>query len=335
MMRISAAQKRCGTVHLSYRKGKGMNITILGAAGFIGTNLTLELAKDPSVQLTLIDRDMAFFETLRSFDLPNVSFRLSSFSPEEDLAPLLTGAEVVYHLVSTTVPTTSNLQISEELTANVVMTSRLLEACVSCGVRKVVFISSGGTVYGKETGCPLHEDTPTYPISSYGIQKVTIEKLLYLYHYLHGLDYRVVRLANPYGPYQRPNGILGAVTTFTYKALRHEPIQVYGDGSVIRDFIYIDDAVRGILQIANGSSPHRTFNLGSGCGTSIREVLETIEKTLSLPLDISYQAGRKADVPQNYLDISRYEEAYGKLEPLSLPEGILRTAEFMKSRKMV
>ena len=312
-----------------------MNITILGAAGFIGTNLTLALAKDPSRKLTLVDREDAYFDTLRSFSLPDITYKLSDLSPKEDFVSLLSGADVVYHLVSTTVPTTSNRQISDELTANVVMTASLLEACVACGVRKVVFISSGGTVYGKETDCPLPEDTPTYPISSYGIQKVTIEKLLYLYRYLYGLDYRTIRLANPYGPFQRPNGILGAVTTFTYKALRREPIQVYGDGSVIRDFIYIDDAVRGILSIGQGESPFRTFNLGSGTGTSIREVLETIEKTLDIPLDITWLPGRKADVPQNYLDISRYEEAYGKLSPLSLPEGILRTAAFMKERKMV
>src|SRR5699024_12605289 len=93
--------------------------------------------------------------------------------------------------------------------------------------------------------------------------------------YLYGLDYRIIRLANPYGPYQRPNGILGAVTTFTFKALRGEKVVVYGDGSVIRDFIYIDDAIKGILNIVDGVNKHHTFNLGSGQGTSIKEVLDT------------------------------------------------------------
>lgn len=106
-----------------------------------------------------------------------------------------------------------------------------------------------GQVYGKEVDCPLKEKTATNPISSYGVQKVTIEKLLYLYRYMYGLDYRIIRLANPYGPYQRPNGVLGAVTTFTYKALKGDKIVVYGDGSVVRDFIYIDDAIRAIMKI--------------------------------------------------------------------------------------
>lgn len=105
---------------------------------------------------------------------------------------------------------------------------------------------------------------------------------------MYGLDYRIIRLANPYGPYQRPNGVLGAVTTFTYKALKGEQIQVYGDGSVIRDFIYIDDAVRAILNIVNGDNKHRTFNLGCGYGTSIKDVLKSIEHALNLSCNMNY-----------------------------------------------
>lgn len=199
----------------------------------------------------------------------------------------------------------------------------------------MVFISSGGTVYGKAMDCPLKEETPTKPISSYGIQKLTIENLLYLYWYMYGLDYRIIRLANPYGPYQRPNGVLGAVTTFTYKALKKEKITVYGDGSVIRDFIYIDDAVKAILNIVNGEKKHRIFNLGCGYGISINEVLECIGKVLNIKIDVEHTSTRKVDVPINYLDISRYEKAYGKLNPINLEEGIEKTANFMIQQGMI
>ncbi|MBQ7220175.1 MAG: NAD-dependent epimerase/dehydratase family protein [Synergistaceae bacterium] len=210
-----------------------------------------------------------------------------------------------------------------------------MEACVRQKASKVVFISSGGTVYGKESICPVNEDTPARPITSYGIQKITIERLLYLYHYVYGLDYRIIRLANPYGPYQRPNGRLGAATTFIHKALNGEKIHVFGDGSVVRDFIYIDDAVRGIVNIANGESAHRTFNLGSGHGTSIKQLIDTIQDTLNVKLDAEYEPARKIDVPVNYLDISRYEAAFGALNPISLKEGIKRTADFMKSSRVM
>lgn len=307
-----------------------MKILLLGAAGFIGTNLTIELAKKTEDEITLVDRSKAFFKPIVSMDLKNVHILEADLTVDMDFDSILKDQEVVYHLVSTTVPTTSNQHISQELVSNVIFSANLFEACIRCGVKKVVFVSSGGTVYGKEVDCPLKEKTATNPISSYGVQKITIEKLLYLYRYMYGLDYRIIRLANPYGPYQRPNGVLGAVTTFTYKALKGDEITVYGDGSVVRDFIYIDDAIRAIMKIVNGENKHRTFNLGCGYGTSIKQVLETIEKALGIKMNVSYLEGRKVDVPVNYLDISRYEKYYGALNPISLEDGIRKTADFMK-----
>ena len=304
-----------------------MKILLLGAAGFIGTNLTIELAKRTEDEITLVDRSKSFFKPIVSMNLKNVRSLEADLTVDMDFDSILKGQEVVYHLVSTTVPTTSNQHISQELISNVVFSANLFEACIRCGVKKVVFISSGGTVYGKEVGCPLKEKTATNPISSYGVQKITIEKLLYLYRYMYGLDYRIIRLANPYGPYQRPNGVLGAVTTFTYKALKGDEIAV----SVVRDFIYIDDAIRAIMKIVEGENKHRIFNLGCGYGASIKQVLETIEKALGIKLTVSYLEGRKVDVPVNYLDISRYEKYYGALNPISLEEGIRKTADFMKN----
>lgn len=307
-----------------------MRIIVLGAAGFIGTNLVIELAKNPNNEITVVDRNISFFKVLMDMNLHNLRIIESDLTMDSNYEELVEGHDLLYHLVSTTVPTTSNQHIAEELKGNVVLSANLFEACVHQKVKKVVFLSSGGTVYGKESKCPLSENTPTNPITSYGIQKVTIEKLLYLYNYMYGLDYRIIRLTNPYGQYQRPNGVLGAVTTFTYKALKGEEIQVYGDGSVIRDFIYIDDAIRGIQNIVFGEDKHHVFNLGCGYGTSIKQVLETIEKSLNIKMIIRYTEARSVDVPMNYLDIKRYETAYGSLNPISLEEGIKKTAAFMK-----
>lgn len=307
-----------------------MNIVILGAAGFIGTNLILKLAENKQNIIKAVDKSKVFFAALSQKNVSNVNIVEASLDLGMNFDEILKDQDLVYHLVSTTVPTTSNKHISQELQANVIFSSALFEACVRLDVKKVIFISSGGTVYGKESDCPLKENTPTNPISAYGVQKVTIEKLLYLYNYMYGLDYRIIRLANPYGPYQRPDGVLGAVTTFTYKALKGEEINVYGDGSVIRDFIYVDDVIRAMLKIVDGENIHHTFNLGCGYGTSIKQVLEIIQSTLKLDVKIAYKEERKVDVPINFLDISRYEKYYGKLNPLSLSAGIKKTAEFMK-----
>lgn len=309
-----------------------MNILLLGAGGFIGTNLAIILSKIEGNIVKAVDRKIDYCENIKKQNMPNVELVTASLDNDMQFDEILCNQDVVYHLVSTTVPTTSNQQIPQELSANVIFTSYLLEACIRCKVKKVIFISSGGTVYGKAINCPLNEDMLTYPISSYGIQKITIEKLLFLYNYLYGLDYKVIRLSNPYGPYQRPDGILGAVTTFTYKALKNEEIVVYGDGSVVRDYIYIDDAIEGILNIANRPSDYHTFNLGSGNGICINEVLQSIKKVLNVDLKVTYKKGRKVDVPVNYLDISRYEECFGKTNFISLEEGIRKTVDFFKDR---
>ena len=303
-----------------------MNIIILGAASFIGTNLALKLSEEGH-HLTLVDQCKEYFHPVLN-SLSHCQFVESSFNEETDFAALLENQDYVFHLVSTNIPSNSGVNISEELEANIIVSSKLFDACVSQNIKRVIFISSGGTVYGKQMDCPLKEDVPTYPINSYGLQKITIEKLLFMYDYMYGLDYRVIRLANPYGPYQRPNGKLGAVTTFTYKAIKKESIELYGNGSVVRDFIYIQDAVRAILTIAEGEDYHKVFNVGSGKGTSIKELLKLIEECLGTKLIIHQHEGRKADVPVNYLDISRYQSRYGILNHHSLKEGILLTKDF-------
>ena len=307
-----------------------MNIIILGAAGFIGTSLTLQLAQNPEDHITLVDSDLSYFETISSFGFKNITIRVSSFQNDTSFTDLFDGQDIVYHLFSTTMPTTSNQHIPQEFLSNVVTTMNMLEACTHCNVKRVVFISSGGAVYGKDAICPISEDTVALPITSYGLQKINIEQTLYLYHYMYGLDYRIIRLANPYGPYQRPNGKLGAITTFIYKALHHEDIIVYGDGSVVRDFIYIDDAIKAVINVANGTNDTKLFNVGSGKGTSINQILDLIQSTLDMHLNIVYRESRKVDVPVNYLDISRYESIYGKLNLISLEDGIRRTADFLK-----
>jgi UDP-glucose 4-epimerase len=196
---------------------------LISGAGFIGTNLALHLSKTDEV--TVIDREDKFFTMLKFLNLP-IHYKAASFDFNSDFDSQVEGQDIVYHLASTVIPGNLNHDIGAEIEANVVVTGRLLDACVKQGVKKVIFISSGGAIYGKKGTCPIQEAMVTYPISSYGVQKLTIEKLLYLYRYQKGLDYRIIRLANPYGPYQRPNGKLGVVTTFVYKALSSGRLEV-------------------------------------------------------------------------------------------------------------
>ncbi len=307
-----------------------MNVVVLGAAGFIGTNLIRKLASNDNNKIKATDVRLEYLDNIKKFALHNVELLESDFGSNACFDTILENQDVVYHLVSTTIPANSNKSIYEDFNSNVLGTINLLDSCVKCGVKKVVFISSGGTVYGKDGKCPLSEDDNTNPISSYGLQKLTIEKILQVYNYEYQLDYRVVRLSNPYGPYQRPNGKLGAVTTFIYKILKGESINVFGDGSVVRDYIYIDDAIEAIFKIAASDCTYKLFNVGRGCGVSIDELLHLIQKVLNKKADVTYVKGRNTDVPVNFLDVSRYRSHFGEVCVTNLEDGIIKTAEFLK-----
>lgn len=317
-------------------------ILILGAAGFIGTNLTLRLLKKGR-SLLLFDRPGALWAApvQAALQKGQAEAVTGSFAGEQgmsgwqEMLPMLYRVDTVYHLISTTCPTNSNRDVAGEMEENLVATIRFLDACVQAGVKKVVFLSSGGTVYGREHTGICREEEEAFPITSYGVQKLAIEKMLYLYREIHGLDYRIVRLSNPYGPYQRPNGVQGVVTTFTYRALQGLPIQVYGDGSVVRDYIYIADAVDGIIKIAEGCGRHRLYNLGRGEGHSVLDVIAAITRVLGKSPETVFLPGRPVDVPVNVLDVSRYEQDFGPATRLTLEQGIGRLAEFYREQGQV
>ncbi len=203
----------------------------------------------------LCDALLAEGHSVRIFDRPNLKrFREFSadeqvewvegdFANQEDIARAVPDCDVIYHLVSTTLPKSSNDNPVYDVETNIVGTLHLLEVARKSTVRKVIFISSGGTVYGVPNSTPINEEHPTNPICSYGISKLTIEKYLNLYYTLYGLDYCVLRLANPYGERQRTTVAQGAVAVFLHRALRNETIEIWGDGSVVRDYIYVSDAI--------------------------------------------------------------------------------------------
>ena len=139
------------------------------------------------------------------------------------------------------------------------------------------------------------------------------------------------RIRETYGPYQRPNGKLGALTTFTYKALHQETLHVYGDGSVVRDYIYIDDAIDAMLKIAFGSPQYHIYNIGSGTGTSLNDLIDHLRSVLDIRIDVNYEKKRSVDLPANYLDITRYETEFGTLVHTPIDDGIRRTADFLKA----
>lgn len=308
-----------------------MRILLYGGAGFIGKNLAIKLSKKQNNEIIVVDKNNNYFDDLKKVCNSNVSYIIHDFKNKKEFNNLLHAVDIVYYLYSSSIPSMVNDKIPKELNENVVFASEFFDACVDQKVKKIVFISSGGAVYGKEAVCPIKENDETNPISSYGIEKLTIEKTLFLYNYLYGIDYRIIRLSNPYGPYQNPNGLLGVISTFIYKALKDETIFVYGNGSVIRDFIYIDDAIEGIIKISNYKGQYKLFNLGNGIGISVNEIIHLIFKVLNKETEIEYISERKAEIPENYLDMTRYKNEISNKKNITLEKGIKKTADFMRN----
>jgi UDP-glucose 4-epimerase len=301
-----------------------MNCLVLGGNGFIGSHLVDQLLAEGH-KVRVFDKNEEYYRK----PLASVDYQYGDFGNRGLLMEALANIDVVFHLISTTLPKTSNDDPAFDVQSNVIETLFLLEQCITQKVKKIIFISSGGTVYGNPSVLPIPENSPTEPECSYGITKLTIEKYLYLYRFLHGLDYCVLRLANAYGERQRPTATQGVIPVFLERALRNDEIVVWGDGSVIRDYVYVTDIASALLKALTYSGDTKVFNIGSGEQYSLNEVIQLIEHVTGQPLKVKYTEGRSFDVPINVLDVSRAKSFLNWTPTVSLSEGIARMYAWM------
>lgn len=300
---------------------------VFGGGGFLGTNLCRSLVDKVEI-LKAFGRRQSFPEAMKKIEwIPG------DFTDSGTVAAAVAGCDTVFHLVTASTPASSNVDKIEDLQANVVSTLHLLEACREERVRRVVFVSSGGTVYGIPDIVPTPESASLDPITAYGISKLAIEKYLALYHHLYGIDFRILRVANPYGPYQTSIRNQGVIAAFLHRALEKKPIELWGDGSVTRDYIYVDDVIDALEAAAVHTGEQRIFNIGSGEGRSLLEIIDVIQKQLNVKLDIRHFEGRKADVPRSILEISRAEKDLLWKPKTPFLEGIAKTIEWTLLQK--
>jgi UDP-glucose 4-epimerase len=247
------------------------------------------------------------------------------------------GCSGVFHLAWATVPKTANADPLADLETNVTGTVRLLEALRGLPNIPITFASSGGTVYGDADTLPVPEEHPLRPRTAYGVSKVAVEQYALLYRRLWAVDARIVRLSNPFGPGQDIKGQLGAASIFAARALAGQRIEIWGDGSAIRDYVFVDDAIEGLLA-AMLAPPHRfraldpVVNIGSGRGVSLRELISLLMHILGKPIDVVYKPARDFDVPANVLDITRASSVLGWSPKISLEEGLSRHIAFLKQQ---
>lgn len=303
-----------------------MKHLIVGGNGFIGGHLAWRLSENGG-EVRVYDRSPG---KLRAGP-PGAEYVEGELGNHGLIREALSGVEVVYHFVSTTLPKTSNDDPIYDVRSNLVDTIQLLESCVEAGVRKVVFASSGGTVYGPPKMLPITEGHPTTPISSYGIVKLAIEKYLGLFYYLHGLDFAALRISNPYGPYQNPEGQQGVVGVFLNRLYTGRPVTIWGDGEVVRDYLYVSDLVDALEQAALVETREKVLNIGSGEGLSLNALIRCISEVVGEVPEVEYLPARPLDVPASVLDVSRARTGLGWEPETGLAEGVERTWNWIQT----
>jgi UDP-glucose 4-epimerase len=307
-------------------RNDGLSCVVLGGGGFIGTNLCRRLV-ETGARVRAFSRRRTFPEAL-----PGVEFHQGDFTDAGALAAAIEGFDVVFHLVHASPPQAANLDMRQDVEKNVLPSLALLDICRRLKVKRTIFLSSGGTIYGRAKEIPTPETAPTEPITAYGVTKLAIEKYFAIHEHLHGSEYRVLRVTNPYGPFQTALKNQGVVAALVSRIISGESMEVWGDGSVVRDFIFIGDVIDALLAAVHDESTHRIFNIGSGQGQSLREIIGAVERLSGQKLDIVWKPERRMDVPVSIVSIDRARDALGWAPKTPLETGLRETIAWWRER---
>jgi len=294
---------------------------VLGGCGFLGSHLVDGLL-DKGYEIVVFDKVDVDTKNI-NHNLNKIDLIEGDFANKNDLQRAIRDIDYIFHFIGTTLPESSTKNPVYDIETNVISSINLLEIAKSGNVKKIIFASSGGTIYGIPQKVPIPEDHPTNPICAYGISKLMIEKYLHLYFSLHGLDYVSLRFSNAYGERQDPDKSQGVIGVFLEKIIRGDPINIWGDGKVVRDYIYVKDIVDACLKASElKQTKYHIFNIGSGNGISLNELIEIIRKGAGKEIKVKYTQGRKIDVPINILDTTLAKKVFGWKPKVLIEQGI-------------
>lgn len=307
--------------HMQLRGTVVAKTLVIGANGFIGSHLVDALHADGH-QVTAFDRFRSDRPSTYSSPVRQV---VGDFLSRSDIERAVRGQQYVLHFLSTTTPATAENDPTFDLRTNVAQTVELLEACVAANVKHFYFASTGGAIYGSQGQSQYFETDRAQPISPYGIGKLTIENYLNYFRAKHGLGSTILRISNPYGGRQRANRKQGLIPIALRQIALGEAVVRLGDGGMVRDYIYVDDLVRMITRIVGRPTHHSLYNLGSGEGHSVGEVLSSLQRVTGIDFQIVEHPKPPTFVDRVVLDTTRFFNEFGRIALTPLDEGIRKT----------
>lgn len=307
-----------------------MDVLVTGGAGFIGSHVVDTLVAH-SHQVTVVDNLSTGKRANLSAEVTLLEMDLRS----DDLGAVFKRVrpQAVFHLAAQASVPNSVADPATDAEINVLGTINLLERCREAGVRRVVYSSTGGALYGEPEQSPCTEEHPVRPLSPYGISKYVAERYVEMYGRLHGLEYTILRYANVYGPRQDPFGEAGVVAIFTQRMVRGDEVVVFGDGTQERDFVYVEDVSwANLLALERGAG--QAMNIGCGVGTSVNELLKSLRESTGYEREPTYTEPRAGDVYRIALDASRAGRELGWEPKVSLEEGLRRTVAAIRGQSL-
>lgn len=316
-----------------------MRALVTGGAGFIGSTLVDRLlgeghevvvvdnlATGSPANLAAARRDHGERLTFHEHDVVD---------PATAELVASAGAEVVFHLAAQADVRVSVDRPVFDAEVNVLGSLQVIEGARAGGTRKVVFASSGGTIYGEPEPAtlPVTEDHPQHPVSPYGVAKKVVGDYLFAFHALHGLDYAALALANVYGPRQDPHGEAGVVAIFAGRLLTGESCTVFGDGAQTRDFVYVDDVVDAFVRAAT-AGPALLCNIGTGVETSVNELYGAMAAAAGVAEPPTYAPPRAGELARSALSNERARAALGWAPQVELAEGARRVLDWFRAERL-
>lgn len=310
------------------------NILVTGGHGFIGSNLVNALCQNSQNKVVVVDRNPL---QLSSFH-PESKFKYYQLSTNDTIEMEEVIKEnlinIVYHVAWANFNATVQNNIISDVNTNIASSVSLFDSCVKNKVTRIIYVSSGGTVYGKPEILPIDENHPKNPVTAYGVSKFTVENYLRMYSAFYGIESIILRPSVPYGPNQNPLRGQGAVTTFLYKALKKETICIWGDGSSKRDFFYISDLVDAMLiAISIPYEPKDSiFNIAGSQIYALSDIVEIIHRVSGLEVKVEYQSSRQVDIPCIYLSTANAFNKLKWVQKVKIEQGVLKTFEWLKEK---